>query len=282
MILRNLRLTAATAVIGTSILAPRAGAQVFSFSNQDIFLDFSKSGSPDYEVNLGLVTQITTLSPQSTISFTTGGGAAYTPASLLANFGGSLDGVSFAAFAGSPSAANGVAANTAFETWSRATPSTQNTTGPTDSNTSKTVSIISQINGLAGIDNAADGAVLYGGGHPGSSLSSTAIEIPTASVDSYTSLFGGTGGLKSLVTARVQNTAPVSFSSGYVASDFYRLIPHTGTPALQGAYLGDFQLGSDGQLLFTNVPEPREYAVFTSAALVGLAVWRRRRQSAAK
>ena len=257
-----------------------ASAQTFSYSSRDLVAEFRRTGSADLTIDLGSIDTFTALSPSQTINLTT----RYDISSqLLATFG-SVDSLTFSVI-GTHKFGLVNAIEPQYTTWltsPRTDPDVQSAL-PNRYTTSATQGLQSAVGGILG-DGGTKGALVYASSASYPPSSSTAIVIPTTGTDavnSYTSLYTGTGGLKSKVNSPgIENTTPVDFSSsgGVVRSDLYEYLP--GSPSSKATYLGAFSLDASGVLSFTAVPEPSDYGLACTAALFAGAIVLRRHRAA--
>jgi hypothetical protein len=98
-----------------------------------------------------------------------------------------------------------------------------------------------------------------------------------ASGQSYSLNIGANGDFAGTFQGNIENTTPAGFltNGAPVRSDFYQLKPGSGS----GTYLGYFQLGNNGSMTFTTVPEPATWAMLACGAALFAAIRRIRRQS---
>ena len=264
----------------SGLAAVAASAQTFSYSSRDLVAEFRRTGSSDLTIDLGSIDTFTALSTGQTISLS----SRYDISTqLLATFS-NLDSLTFSVI-GTHKFGLVNATEPQYTTWltsPRTDPAIQ-TTPPNRYATSATQGLQSAVGGILG-DGGTKGALVYASSASYPPSSSTAIVIPTTGTDavnSYTSLYTGTGGLKSKVNSPgIENTTPVNFSSsgGVVRSDLYEYLP--GTPSGKASYLGAFSLDSSGVLSFTAVPEPSDYGLACTAALFAGAIALRRHRAA--
>ena len=253
-------------------LAPAAVQAAFTFDEHDALLVFRQTGSPNLEVNIGAVDSFVNAAPGSTLNITT-----FTPAQLSAAYS-SLNSLNWTVLSGvRPGFGDTTTPDkTLFLTRSRSDVDVQSAAILRKS-ASTQGAIVSQIHGVAG-NGAIAGAKPWSAGTPADPISNTssAVIIPFADPNSYTSLAGESGNLNgSFAQGTVENTTPASFA-GFTRSDFYELKPGSGN----GTYLGYFDFDSTGALSFTAVPEPGVPALAFGGLLLS-AVWylRLRRQT---
>jgi hypothetical protein len=259
---------------GITLAAGLAQAQLFTYNSRDLVAEFRKTGSSDVEIDLGSIDSFTSLAPSQIVDLT----SRYSPSLLSGIFGG-FDSLTFSVIGthklGISNPTDRV--NTSWLTVPRSNPDVEST-APFRYSNSKSQNISSDISGILG-DGSTHGALVYAPS-AGAPSTSTAIVIPTTGVaapNSFTTLFNGTGGLKSLVSSPgIEKTTPASFTLGVVRSDLYESLP--GSTTSKAAYLGVFTLESDGVLTFQAVPEPGEYGVIFGGLLLGGAAWLRRQK----
>jgi hypothetical protein len=268
------------ATAGLLLATASASAQVFQYSSRDLVAEFRRSGSSDLSINLGSIDTFTGLGAGQTIDLSN----RYSVNDQLLSTFGTTDSLSFSVI-GTHKFGLSNPTEPQYTSWltTARTDLDNATSAPNRYTTSKTQSIQAAIGGILG-DGAAKGALVYGPNASYPPSSSTALVIPTSGVDavhSYTSLYTGTGGLKSLISSPgIENTTGTDFSSsgGVARSDLYEYKP--GSPTLKADYLGVFSLDNFGHLSFTAVPEPSEYGAVATAALLAGAAWHRRNRAA--
>jgi hypothetical protein len=253
------RLTPLLGLAAAGLAGLSATAQQFNYNNGDLILDFSKAGSADLEVDIGNVSQFTSQTPGTTVTV----GGYSINSQLLSTFGGSLSGVQFSVF--------GTDANTPVDylTLRRSTPSVQNP-APGDFTSSKLNTVSSDIQGIIG-SGASKGILPWSAGNPADPVANTttAVVIPTsgvAAVNSFSSLYNASGGLKSALAAPgIVNTA----GTGSVSDLFAYAGAGSSTPS---TFLGDFSFNTDGSVSFSTVavPEPATYGLLAGAGLLML------------
>lgn len=259
------RLTPLMGAAGLALASLAANAQVFQYNDGDLVLDFSRSGSSDLEVDIGNISQYTGLAPGNTL--TVNGYSINNQ--LLATFG-NLNGIQF----GVIGTQNSSGAD--YLSLRRTDPNTQNA-APNDFTFSKASTVSSDINGIIG-NGTARGILPWSQGNPADAVANTAtaVIIPTTgvqAVNSFSSIYNGTGGLKSaLPTPGVLNTTAANFSSTPGAVAVSDLFEYVGAGSSASAtFLGDFTLGTDGSLTFTPVPEPSSVGLFAGLGVMVLA-----------
>lgn len=245
-----------------------ATADPFTYTTRDLLLTFRKSGHSDMEVNLGPVDFYKSLSLGSVVDLT----SKYNPSTqLLATFG-DLNGLSFSVI-GTQRGAGASAANTSWMTLKRTDPNTQ-TTAPNGFTASKSITIQSQISGIAG-DGSTTGIKVYASSQPEDPVfnSGSVVDVPSSgasAVNAFSTKYGSTGGLASLVPSPgVENNTGINFSTigGVVSSDLYEYAP--GTAGSAATYLGSFSFNNSGVMTFAAVPEPN----LMTAALASLGLF---------
>ena len=259
-----------------------ARAQLFDIPTGDLLLSFSRSGSPDVEVDIGSLSLFTSLAPSATLDLT----PKYSPSSQLLGTFGNLNGVSFSVIGAQLGAGGAVPNNTTWFTLKRSDVDIQ-TTAPFRFTNSKSQSIQAAISGIEGIGSVS-GANVYAASIAADPVANTptVLIVPTTGIpapNSFTSKYNASGGLKGLVPSPgVLNTAPSDFSSGsqVIRSDLYEYLPGSSTTHAQ--FLGAFTLDNVGGVTFTAVPEPGTWTLLTALGLgaFGLAVRARRNRAA--
>ena len=244
------QLAVTTAVAAGSLWTFTASAQ-FTYNPGDLFVGFrTAGGGTDLLVDIGNPGAINT--------------GAVNGALLTSVFGG-LDGIYWSIFGyQSPQ-------NTLFTTSARGDINLQTDPPPSSGQSGQGI-VISYMQGI-----------LNGATADGSALSSTVVEINSGLNQSGDISYSA--GVVSLQGAGhpgdfhgswspVENFTGSGFAGGGVpsVSDLYRNDP--GNPlTTAGAYLGDFQLGTDGSLSFSPVPEPGA-GLMLGAGLLALALVR--------
>jgi hypothetical protein len=245
------RLTPILGMAGVALVALNGHAQQFQYSTGDLILDFSETGDPDLEVNIGTLSTLTAdaVANGGTIEVAGGGLNAYNVSSqLLATFGGSTGGLTF-------SVVGTTGTGLDYLTESRLNPAVANT-APNDVATSATAGVSGAITQkIIGSGNAT-GILPWSASNPaGTGNTANVAIIPTsgaASVNSFTDNIGNVTGTIS-TSPPLGNTTPGSFS-GTVVSDLFGFVPKSSqTKATDEGY---FTFNSDGSLDFTETTEP--------------------------
>lgn len=255
---------------GVALASLSANAQVFQYNDGDLILDFSKSGSSDLEVDVGNISTFSGLAAGTTVPVT--GYSANNQ--LLATFGGSLDGVAFSVF-GTSSQTSG----DDYLSFRRVNPAVQNT-APSDFNLTKLAQVSSAVDGIIGFGTS-KGILPYSasvGADPVGNTT-TAVVIPTsglAAINSFTTLYNASGGLKSLIPAPgIPNTLSGTFEETPGATAVSDLFEYQGNgSSSKSLFLGDFTLEDNGSLEFSSpsaVPEPKTYGIIAGGGLLLLA-----------
>jgi hypothetical protein len=256
--------------IGAVMVAASTQGANFAYNPTDLLLGFRNGGVNDFVVDLGPVTSwyaYSALSPNTTYNIT-----AYNATQLTTVFG-SLDNISFSAFADVR-----VTSNPSFpiQTIWTTTPRLSLAT-PADPLSRR--SQFQQATTGAKIDGIANGAITYSGLPDNTGVSTAAVlEIPSswnANGTSYTIGVGSSGNFSGTFGSSVENTTPTGFAGGGIpiVSDLYEMQPGSGS----GKYLGYFTLGTDGSMAFTTVPEPGSLALVGAGfGLFGVARYFRR------
>jgi hypothetical protein len=271
---------------GASIMALAASAaqaQVFSYDNtRDTLLAFRQSGAGasgnDLIVNLGSIAQFRTMS---------GGSFSVATGSLVSSvFNGTagLGNLQWSVSSGIRASSElGLPVQTLFLTRPR-----------TDINV-QTDSWIPRSSGQQGltagnIASMGSGAVSFGTGLPSAIISNGYLSTPDFQsfspqlrVGSGSNGGGTSGNFRNTFSssgtsgANVELTTSSNFgvSSPVVRADFFELQPSAST----GTYLGYFEMSGNGNVSFTPVPEPSDYAALGAVGLAAFAVWRRKNAS---
>ena len=257
---------------GIGLLPALAPAASFTFNEHDALLVFRQTGSANLEVNIGSVDNFVNAAPGTTLNL-----GQYTPQQLSTAFS-SLDSLNWTVVSGVRAGFGDTTTpnNTLFLTRARTDVDVQTSFIQRKANSTQGT-IVSAIHGVAGNGSIA-GAKPWSAGTPADPIfnTSSAVIIPFADPNSYTSLAGDTGNLNgTFAQGTVENTTPTSFA-GFTRSDFYELKPGSGN----GIYLGHFDFDSTGAFSFTAVPEPGVPALAFGGLLLS-AVWylRQRRQA---
>ena len=239
------------------LLSFTAQAQTFNYHPADLLLGFRSGGVNDLVVDLGPITSwyaYSSLQPGKTYNIT-----AFSGSQLMSVFG-SLDNISFSAFADVRTTSN---PNFPIQTLWTTAPRVDITV---QSDPWARRSVFAQANAAAKIDGIANGVVTYSllaandpANYPSQVNTATAAAIPSAwnaNGNSYTIGIGAAGNFAGQFPGIVENTTPTGFATGGspIVSDIYALTPNSGGGP--GDYLGYFTLGTDGNMTFTTVPEP--------------------------
>ena len=256
---------------GVALASLSANAQpVFQYNDGDLILDFSKSGSADLEVDIGSIGSFSGLAPGATVAVT----GYNINNQLLATFGGSLDGVSFSVF--------GTTSTTPSDYLSlrRQNVAVQNS-APNDFNGVKATQVSTAVGGIVGFGTS-KGILPWSAANTANPVANTATAavIPTSGLDainSFTSLYNGTGGLKSLIpTPGILNTLSGTFSETPGAIAVSDLFEYDGNgSSSKSLFLGDFTLSNSGSLEFSSVsavPEPQTYGLVAGGGLLLVAL----------
>lgn len=238
-----------------------ASAQTFTYNQGDLLAAFRKAGSPDLIVDLG-----------SASSFQQYGAAPFSIAgvnsTLLNSVFGNMDGVYWSVFgyvntSGSPLGPQ----NTIWVTDPRSNIATQN-----DPNSSLTFSgqgqTISKMGAIAA--GATSGYATV--------LANQIVEVSSSlnvggDPVSYTVGVGPLGDFRGTWKPNIENLTPTGFGAGSTpeVSDLFQQNPGA---ANVGSYLGEFELGNDGVLTFSAVPEPSTLAMLGAGMMTLVAIRR--------
>jgi hypothetical protein len=274
------RLTPILGIAGVALVALNGHAQQFQYSTGDLILDFSETGDPDLEVNIGTLSTLTAdaVANGGTIEVAGGGLNAYNVNSqLLATFG-STSGLTFSVVGTSGTTSD-------YLTESRANPAVANT-APNNVATAATASASTAITQTIVGSGNATGILPWSAGNPaGTGNTANVAIIPTsgvASINSFTHNIGNVTGYISPDT--LGNATPGSFS-GSIVSDLFGYVPKSSqTKATDEGY---FTFNSDGSLDFTETTEPVAapesgyFGVVAGSGLLLLSLGRQLRRQAA-
>ena len=270
------KLTSILGIAGLAFSALSGHAQVFDYSNGDLILDISKSGSPDLEVDLGSLSALTGVAQADggTVQL-----SAYSSTQLQSAFGASTGGLTFQVFGTE-------ASGTASQIVNYLTEAGNPNSTPGDYTTSVTKSISAAIQQkIIGSGNST-GILPWSSQNP-AGLGNTAnvAIIPTSGAAGVNSFTVNSGSLTGLLgnQGALGNTTPGS-SSGSIVSDLYGYEAAGGLGSTLPAgspsqYEGYFTFNSNGSLDFTEavVPAP-ESACYGLLAGGGVLLLSLRRQ----
>jgi hypothetical protein len=276
------KLTSILGLAGVAFSALSGHAQVFDYSNGDLILDISKSGSPDLEVDLGSLSSVTSAAQADggTVQLN-----AYSSAQLQSAFGASTSGLTFQVFGTE-------ASGTASQIVNYLTEAGNPNSTPNDYTTSVTKSISAAIQQkIIGSGNST-GILPWSSQNPaGLGNTATVAIIPTSGATSVNSFTVNSSSLTGLLANQgaLGNTTPGSFS-GSIFSDLYGYEAAGGLGSALPAgsssqYDGYFTFNSDGSLDFTEAvvpaPESGYYGAMAGGGLLLLSLRRQlRRQQA--
>lgn len=249
-----------TAMAAALFYGAAASAQTFTYTPGDLLAAFRKAGSPDLIVDLGSASLYQSGAGPSSITGVN--------STLLNSAFGNLDGINWAVFgyvntSGSPLGPQ----NTIWVTDPRS-----DITTPNDPNSSLTFSgqgqTISKMRAI--VDGATSGSATV--------LANQIVEVASSlnvggDPVSYTVGVGPLSDFRGTWAPGVENLTPTGFaaSSTPEISDLFQQNPGA---ANVGSYLGDFQLGNDGTLTFSPVPEPSALAMLGAGMMTLVAIRR--------
>ncbi|NBV21199.1 MAG: hypothetical protein EBS05_04660 [Proteobacteria bacterium] len=256
-----------------ALLMAQSAQAALSYNNGDLLLGFrGSSGSSNLEVDLGSVTQITSiLGTGQTLSFS----SKFTSADITAGVGtagsGSLNSAIWSVSA-AINLANQVPSTAKNTLWLTSARGINSADINTQTTAWTTGSLSAQGNTVAPV-------LTIGSGF--ASATGTAASPTTAAViangnNSYAdNIASGDFGT---FQGNIENTLGASFTTGgsVARSDFYQL-----TPNGSSTYLGYFELSTAGALSFVAVPESSTYAASLGVGLMALALMRAHRKSLA-
>jgi hypothetical protein len=256
-------------ITGLALSALSVHAQnVFTYNSGDLILDFSQTGSSDFEVDLGSLAnlQAEAAADNGTVLLTSVANG-YTVSQLSGNFA-NYNNLSLAVFG---TTGNG---GSDFFTKKRNDPLVQNTT-PNDITRSTANTGASDVLGVVGVGKET-GILEYNG-----TTTANVAEIPAANANSYTTI--GSAALNAIANVNtIKNVTGAAFS-GSIVSD---LFAYNGLGSgSQAVFEGDFTFNSDGTLDFSEplvaAPETASYGAVAGGGLLLLSLRRqfRRRQA---
>jgi hypothetical protein len=251
---------------------------VFNYTDGDLILDFSQSGSSDLEIDIGSLANLNLSAGGGTLNlgnFSTQLAAAQ--GVTLGNL--SLGSLSFSVFGQQLLQSGSINAGTVYLT--QAQPGANPITPPTNLTGISQATVGSKILAIEGLN--ADGSLATKGILPWSagnssdpianSASEVIISTSTALVKQNSYSYITSGGFTG-APSNPKNTTPGTFTSGSITSDLFTFDPaadDTGTPSV---YDGQFTFNSDGSLDFTPVPEPGTYGLLAAGGAVFFALRR--------
>jgi hypothetical protein len=255
-------------ITGLALSALSAHAQnVFTYSSGDVILDFSQTGSSDFEVDLGSLAglQAEAAAGAGTVVLT-GAANGFTLAQLSGNFA-NYNNLSLAIFGTTGSGGSD------YFTKKRNNPLVQNAT-PNDITRSTANSGASDVLGVVGVGSS-HGILEYSG-----TTTANVAEILPSNGNSYTTL--GNTALNGIANVNsIKNTTGASFSGSIVSDLFEYNGLGSSTPAV---FEGDFTFNSNGTLDFSEpvaAPESASYGLLAGGGLLLLSLRRQfRRQQA--
>jgi hypothetical protein len=223
----------------------RASTPILVSTNRDLFLTFQESGANnDLEVDIGQASLYYNATPGSRINITQ-----YSAAQLNTAFG-NANNVTWAVGAAARVGDSGdpsVPVNTLWVTAPRTTPTSAAAPWVRNSSTF-------QANTASKIKTILDNASFYSGTVGANSVSNTpsAVLVPVGSDHEYGYFAGPLGNYGNTFQGDVQNTTPANFTTGGVVSrsDLYELRPDSTGTQPAGRYLGYFELGTNGTMVF--------------------------------
>ncbi|MEI6078121.1 MAG: PEP-CTERM sorting domain-containing protein [Verrucomicrobiota bacterium] len=263
---------------------------VFNYTDGDLILDFSKSGSSDVIVDIGNLASLNTAAVTAGGTVALSGGSAPSPyfditTQLLGTFG-SVNGLSFTVFGLQNTASGGVAAKTVYLTQQQTGGSPN--TPPNNVTASKQNGIVGVAQSVIGLGSGT-GILPWSAANAADSVANTAnvAIIPTsgaASANSYTTKGAGAWGSYAPTSPSIANTTPGTFSTdgGSITSDLFEYDYYSsGGPTHPTILQGEFSLDSTGVLSFTTiapVPEPSTYGLITAGGVLVILLRNRNRR----
>jgi hypothetical protein len=250
-----------TAIAATAFLGAAASAQTFTYTPGDLFAAFRKAGSPDLIVDLG---QASLYQQYGAAPFSITG----VNSTLLDSVFGNMDGISWSVFGYVNTSGSSLGPqNTIWVTDPRS-----DITTPNDPNSSLTFSAQGQT--ISKMEAIVAGAT---SGYA-TVLANQIVQVANSlnvggDPVSYTVGVGSLGDFRGTWRPNIENLTPTGFaaSSTPEVSDLFQQNPGA---ANVGSYLGDFQLGNDGGLTFSPVPEPSTLAMLGAGMMTLVAIRR--------
>ena len=265
-------------------------APVFNYTDGDLILDFSKSGSSDVIVDIGNLASLNTAAVTAGGTVALSGGSAPSlyfdiTTQLLGTFG-SVNGLSFTVFGLQNTASGGVAAKTVYLTQQQTGGSPN--TPPNNVTASKQNGIVGVAQSVIGLGSGT-GILPWSAANAADSVANTAnvAIIPTsgaASANSYTTKGAGAWGSYAPTSPSIANTTSGTFSTdgGSITSDLFEYDYYSsGGPTHPTILQGEFSLDSTGVLSFTTiapVPEPSTYGLITAGGVLVILLRNRNRR----
>ncbi len=263
-----------TAVLLLSIAASfsllesaQADTAVFLYTNRDLILCFRSTNSPtvDFEINIGQASIYYNAAAGATVPVTQ-----YTVPQIGGIFAG-MDLLNWSVAGCVPATDTsdpGVPVKSLWVTAPRADPAVQS--APWKRNSSST-----QGTTAAEINSTFQNAAFYSGTISNNSLNNnaTAIVIPVGTGHEAGAFLGTFGNFQNTFQGDVENTTPSDFTTAGVASrsDLYQLDPDATGTQPPGAYLGYFELETDGSMIFVarsvGIPAPTLTATATNGVV---------------
>ena len=253
---------------------------VFNYTDGDLILDFSKSGSSDVVVDIGNLASLNTAAVTAGGTVALSGGSSPSPyfnitSQLLGTFG-DVNGLSFTVFGLQNSASGGVAAKTVYLTQQQTGGSPN--TPPNNVTASKQTGLVGVAQSVIGLGSGT-GILPWSSANAADSTNNTAnvAIIPTsgaAAANSYTTKGAGAWGSYAPTSPSIANTTSGTFSTdgGTITSDLFEYDYYSsGGPSHPTVLQGEFTLDNAGTLSFTTiepVPEPSTYGLITAGGIL--------------
>jgi hypothetical protein len=277
--MKNLSLTiAAVAVAGVAV---QATAQVFTYADNDVIIAIRQDSSAltDVLIDLGPVSNFTSLSLGTHVIRNTGTISGQADGYNIANgiraaYGNTLPAGLDVTAIGSDFSGD----NTLFLSRTRNGATAVDTTlsGIAGSTPWKRANKTVQAN-PAGVINTV-GSLAFATSGTGVVSGNGFVALPADAVQSYTVNAGTAGNLNN--TFGQGNIESQTKAGSVLYFDFYQMNFQNTNPKGNGTYLGFFTLDTHANLYFTPagsaVPEPRTYAIAGGLGLLAFAAWRRR------
>jgi len=239
-------------VLGLALLGLSVYAQQFNYTDGDLILDFSKTGSSDVEINIGNITNLVSAANAAGGTMQLNGLDYNITSQLLGTFG-DVNNLSFTVFGLQNLAAGSVAAQTVYLTQQQ-TGATANSP-PNDVTGTKQSGLVGAVNAIVGLGQAT-GIRPWSLANPANSINNTAkvVIIPTSGVsaaDSYTTIGPSAWSGNAPSSPPIANSTSATFSTdgGSVISDLFEY-DNLGKTHLT-IFKGYFTFKSDGTMSFS-------------------------------
>jgi len=247
-------------LLGITMLSLPVYAQQFNYTDGDMILDFSKSGYPDVEIDIGNISNLVSAANAAGGTVQISGLDYNVNSQLLSIFetttpADAVNELSFTVFGLQNTAAGGVPAKTVYLTQQQ-TGATTNT-APNDVTASKQNGLVGTVQKIVGLGQSV-GLLPWSSINPANSTnnSNKVVIIPTsgvAAINSYTTTGSSDWGSYVSSSPPIANTTSASFSTdgGSVVSDLFEYDYYaSGGPSHKAIFKGYFTFKSDGTIYF--------------------------------